>query len=1060
MREKHSEQLQATVTTKEVWGSFEKFQIQAVRGFSTVQERLGEYAHLLHTFSSYFNQTHSISQTDATDLVEKLFFHSADASDAPIAFFSETAEKLREKGVESWQLTETEKYRKNVFDIISDSVIKELAVATKNFNLELTERNKLEALVANAPTDERLAILKSELACLDEQRREVQKNAIALLSKDPETAARLQEKDNCLDTINNFLGKDSYSREDLEQIRHYAPILKKPDGSFVSLDDLLLRVSFGQTRPIKRDLEEVKKTLSDPSYTWSYLVETGDIPSSLLDSFDEVITFSRLQQASQVSASLPKNLRAQLLKPFLEDGISASMLIEIIEDKYDFSSDIVAGWVDAFIHMYDQIAKKEKQPMSRQQKIVIAAMVGLLALSPFGYNAYVNRNNISISQLAEAADKASQIDEHVVRAPRRSPPSSPYSPKTSKKEKAEINSAEGFKEANKKILWQLKDNDVLAGNLTGYYRTSTSTYYDSETRAWSTSTDVKDFGSIVVTERKDIEITEAIHTPGVGEVELPVKNGMAVTKDSIRINGQVPSFFGLGTLPYPNLYQAVDGTYFIEFSQRGDTSPITLSYSIGKTDVPFILEPSEFERAEMTTQIMDVSLLPADTKKLLSDLSKRNDIPTLKKAHILEEYIKLKFLYTLDTRWADYYDQAASNDEKFARAFESKRADCDVANEALVALLRAQGIPARMVSGFRHTGDFLGGKSNELVGSEAHGWTEAFINSSWVTFDATPLKKDEFTKKALVGEDLGGGDSLHSWDDFFRALSNMRIKGRLAWNNYEFVFVIMTGLLLSAGSMGVDFLIRRNNSALAQKLRIQLNKRAKAYLGDEYDEVYNYLIRRESLKIEKNEDEPSWEAAVPALGFLRTIPLLIHRMRLEKLPYKKGEEKPRQSDIPDSIEFLSQVLGFNEAEVEKTLFENSSEILKMQTIRDAHSKIAELFEQAHFMLPDTNKQIRFAVKLFDMMSKPKGKTPDEWEEDWQKMKEEITTYVYRTYRKVHNKEMKKAAKAAAKHKTTFTPRSPMTEEQLTDAFNDVFRYKLVLWQMEEAEKEATQSKRT
>jgi len=54
----------------------------------------------------------------------------------------------------------------------------------------------------------------------------------------------------------------------------------------------------------------------------------------------------------------------------------------------------------------------------------------------------------------------------------------------------------------------------------------------------------------------------------------------------------------------------------------------------------------------------------------------------------------------LDTRWADYYQQAGSINDFIVRIFEMRKTDCDVANTALIALLRNQGIPARIAFGY------------------------------------------------------------------------------------------------------------------------------------------------------------------------------------------------------------------------------------------------------------------------------------------------------------------------------------------------------------------------
>ena len=55
--------------------------------------------------------------------------------------------------------------------------------------------------------------------------------------------------------------------------------------------------------------------------------------------------------------------------------------------------------------------------------------------------------------------------------------------------------------------------------------------------------------------------------------------------------------------------------------------------------------------------------------------------------------------------------------------------DCTEYSRALTAVLRADGIPAREVSGMAYAGDEFG--------FAFHAWVEAYINGRWVAFDPT-----------------------------------------------------------------------------------------------------------------------------------------------------------------------------------------------------------------------------------------------------------------------------------------------------------------------------------
>ena len=91
----------------------------------------------------------------------------------------------------------------------------------------------------------------------------------------------------------------------------------------------------------------------------------------------------------------------------------------------------------------------------------------------------------------------------------------------------------------------------------------------------------------------------------------------------------------------------------------------------------------------------------------------------------------------------------------------SKKGHCEYFASAMALLLRANGIPARVVGGY------LEGEWNELGQyylvrqSDAHTWVEAWIEErGWVTFDPTP----------------GGNSIVRSESDFYRMIDVLRMK--------------------------------------------------------------------------------------------------------------------------------------------------------------------------------------------------------------------------------------------------------------------------------------------
>ena len=116
------------------------------------------------------------------------------------------------------------------------------------------------------------------------------------------------------------------------------------------------------------------------------------------------------------------------------------------------------------------------------------------------------------------------------------------------------------------------------------------------------------------------------------------------------------------------------------------------------------------------------------------------------KAAAIEEYLRTKFGYTLEM-------VATENPIPFF-LFERKKGHCEYFASAMAVMLRTQGIPSRIVNGFRN-GELSDVTGSYIVrGRDAHSWVEAFIpGRGWVEFDptpaATPLEHNMWTRVGL-----------------------------------------------------------------------------------------------------------------------------------------------------------------------------------------------------------------------------------------------------------------------------------------------------------------------
>lgn len=113
-------------------------------------------------------------------------------------------------------------------------------------------------------------------------------------------------------------------------------------------------------------------------------------------------------------------------------------------------------------------------------------------------------------------------------------------------------------------------------------------------------------------------------------------------------------------------------------------------------------------------------------------------------AHRIEDYLghNPDFTYSLK---ASIVDGTIDPVEDFL--FNRQSGHCEYYASAMALLLRAVGIPSRLVSGFK------GGEQNAYSGAyvveerHAHAWVEAQINGRWRTFDPTPATRDDSVRE-------------------------------------------------------------------------------------------------------------------------------------------------------------------------------------------------------------------------------------------------------------------------------------------------------------------------
>src|SRR5262245_19399829 len=106
---------------------------------------------------------------------------------------------------------------------------------------------------------------------------------------------------------------------------------------------------------------------------------------------------------------------------------------------------------------------------------------------------------------------------------------------------------------------------------------------------------------------------------------------------------------------------------------------------------------------------------------------------TFEKASLIEGYLKRNYRYTLNLTWAPGRQPLSTF------LFDAKIGHCEYFASSMAILLRAVGIPTRLVNGFM-MGEYNPVARDYIIReSDAHSWIDVYIpGRGWIEFDPTP----------------------------------------------------------------------------------------------------------------------------------------------------------------------------------------------------------------------------------------------------------------------------------------------------------------------------------
>ncbi len=1046
-----SPEIALKITPDQVWQQFQIFGEKAVKGFSTEEEGMKAYLSFLGSATEFFNypETKKTNTRPVRELMDKLFYHHRDSAAMPVNFFIEAGQKVKKDILDSGLIDSGYRRFKDEVDLMGKLLHREYGAVARGLKSEEGDRKAMEGYALEVPQHElegaRFDVIKTQ-----DIGKTVKSKALEYLKNDPQLSEDIDRRDAYVRTIAELLETPVDEKTLREKLAVFSEYTQGTDAELY--DDLALHINLGHSKYVQERLRQLLESAQDPDFVWQQWVKQGKLPARLFESFEEITTLAELGELNQKLEGLSKETKSYVLLPYLQKGIGASLLREMVEGRFVFSEDLITQEVATFLDFYDHWDKENIKPHKQKTggRMAGSLLAAALIAMPFIYQAdkaiYHSPHQIVDAVIKQIPED--ELESLIDMEDEESLPTGVVTPglggvaissgtgaeqsggnpfrMTSGFNKPENNSPEQLLEAQKTTLWELEGQDLL-----GFYRTGTASFFDTYQKGWVTEKNYLQNSRAIFASGESIKLTGQMKI-GSQVIEIPSRINYAPVKESINVSGIQPSF---------GSFQAVDGTYFLYFNNNDVGKDVTVSFSLGKINGSIIPRPNQRELTEMQQKVINISDLPeGDLKKMMEELHSDSSISPAVKAKAIEKFMQENFTYSLNPDWSNDYHSQTDSRGFFRRIAELRRVDCDVANTLLVMLLRAQGIPSRMVYGEAHTGGFLNNDVNKMTAAEGHGWAEAYIGGHWLSLDGTPSEMDEYTKQALDGK-LSPSQlrRLKEGEDFAKKITSLQD----FFDENPYMKWILLVLVLSEASLLARELAAKANNKMADLLIQEVANRTSAYMGgQDYWGVGQTLATREKKRINESRIygfNPF--AYLPPFGAISLLRAVKEQTEMKKLPYEEGRPISRGSEEPSQLKYLTEVLGFDPVDIKRRLIESayygaSSQII--HRIGEMTSKLSENNATVPIYRFETHVQ-----NSLSEMGKPSSA------ESWEEAKRNLSNSLYEEYFTAIDKEDRKLERYARRHNLDFEQSAHMSREDFDLIMAELYRLRLTRWAMGE-----------
>lgn len=1099
-----------TVTAENVRDGFLAFQTQAQEGFSTVEREIAGYAGIVDQTIKYLSQKETRYERSAKDIVTRLIYNHDKFSPVTLEYFSKIAEGLKSEILKGHPSGHNVSLWEKEVAYILDRLNEERDRVAKQLVEEHKDSSYIKGLAEKAIVTERT---EGQLE-IKKRSDQAQDAVIGVLARqDPDLARDVEGRADALRVVEGLKERCGNRNVSPDEIRAtltpYLGYLTLA-GNPTIVDDLYLRAVDGHWNRIATDLGQIISKIDAPDLMWNKWSAEGIIPVSFLNNFQDLLTFAELSEVSSDVQFMSIEDRAGRLVPFLNRGISATLLREVVDQRLEFSEGFIDAQIDTYLNFIEEGVEIEtgarNLAIASKTLLLTAALAGIIVVSPYIHERvteYLNRPEIGvedmISQLswderleyqrlaglnieqgegssgdgsgdseAEEMENATDIEEDRpeddvppiaeipsnpsdVRALERNPfplpEKGPVAPEeqnskfpargSSKGERPNNTSPEAFERARKTEVWRVTGKDQI-----GYYREKSATVLNGPNKIWVTNRDFLGKASLHPEVSKIDQQIYANFTIGTPIIEIPTREGYQVVA-----NGGV---FVEGLVKQPALVQTADGGYILVFDNTDIGKPVGVSITLNRISEALSLQlpkPDAREIQRMTKPLVDVKTLPQQDQAFLADLAKRTNLSDGERAKLLEKYVKTSFLYSLNEEHSDYYLEGENVNEFIRRIFEKRYADCDVANTALIGILRSQGIPSRLAFGFSNSGRVSDVKIGTLTGDERHGWVEAYIGGRWVRLDGTPTRFDEYTKEAFkkMGIVMPGGADPEGEAAHNKAAREARESQ--SWG--LFGIPDLMGLIgTNTVAFGASCYLRRRNNRRADALLKHLEKSVISYYGESATKRWRSMVAMEADKIKSQKGSTGLWGLVPPVGLWRLGGDVQSAYVLATQPYeKRGNIGAVPKGQPNIVEYAVEALGYKAEDVEERLYIQAVSEQKRQIYKRYKEVLAEPFE-ADFYYDYGSQGLRKVIKDIQKSIK-QVKRPDS-DDDLQIIHAQLVDALFPAYSIAYQKvSVNPHVRSHLAQIGTTLRTTSLSRDEFADYMQRLMQFKMVTWDIDD-----------